>query len=386
MQVGIRIRLYPTIEQAEYLNKACGVARFTYNWALAEYKVQLEKYKQTQLKEDKPSIYELKKKFNQVKREEFSFVTEVTKCASEQPFFNLGRAFTNFFKGFKFPKFHRKGLHDSFYLSNDKIKVEGLWVTIPKLGKVKLAEKLKYSDKIINAVVSRKANQYYISIIQDLSPESFDDFKSNHTRISKVHEDLDITNFSTNKSDRVGIDLGLKTSIVTSDGEYIQSPKPLKNKLKKLKKLSRNLAKKQKKSCNRYKAQMKVAKLHLQIANIRKDWIHKVSKYLCQNYKLIAMENLQVANMLKNHYLAKAISDLGIGLFTTILKYKAPLFNIEIVQVDKFYPSSKTCSGCGSIKKDLTLKDRLYQCNDCGLSIDRDYNASLNILNYCTHG
>lgn len=383
-----KIRLNPTPKQEQYFRQACGVARFTYNWALAQYKQQLVIYKQTNNKEDKPNILELKKKFNSVKRELFPWAMDVTKCASAQSFSNLQKALSNFFsKRTKFPTKHKKGKRDSFYISNDQFSVLDKLVKIPKLGVVKLQEALKYTGKIMSGVISSQGDKWYIAINVDISnnPEQINDFYSKKlTNNPRLKDEIKVINFNQNKSEAIGIDLGIKIAIVTSDGEEIQAPKPLKRSLKKLKRTQRRLSKKVKGSNNRYKAKLMLSKLHARISNIRKDWLHKVSKYLCVNYKTIALEDLHIKGMIKNHKLAKAISDIGLGTFRQFIQYKANITCSIVRFIGRFQPSSKTCSSCGYVKETLSLSERTFKCEHCNLSIDRDYNASINILKMST--
>lgn len=390
MILAHKIELKPTIEQEKYFYKSCAVDRFVYNWALNRYKEQLEVYKKSNLKEDKPNILNFKKEFNAIKHDSFKWVTEVTKCASEQPFNNLRNAFTKFFsKTGKFPKFHNRDRKNSFYLSNDKFVIINGYVKVPKLGLVKLKELLKFKGKIMSGTISLNGSKWFISVSVDISNdiEQINDFyQEKLTNNINLKDEIKVVNFKENKSESVGIDLGIKTAIVTSDGEEIQSPKPLKKYCKKLKRLQKRLSKKVKGSKNRNKAKKILAKLHTRISNIRKDWLHKVTKYLCVNYKTIALEDLHIKGMIKNHKLAKAISDIGLGMFRSFIEYKAKFIMTEIKIINRFAPSSKTCSSCGWINKKLTLKDRIFQCQECKISIDRDYNASLNILKFSTQG
>lgn len=390
MIVAHKIELNPTVEQVKYLTKACAVDRFTYNWALGKYKEQLKVYQESKKDEDRPNINKLKKEFNKVKHEQFTWVTEVTKCASEQSFVNLNKAFSNFFNKklkSKFPKFHNKDKKNSFYISNDKFKIKKDLIQIPKLGWVKMKEQLKFTGNIMSGTVSLNGNKWFISISVELAEKEAEVFYSEKlTNNPRLKDEVKVSNFKEDKSQSIGIDLGIKTAVVTSDGEEIQAPKPLKKFCKKLKRTQKALSRKIKGSKNRNKAKVKLSKLHAKIANIRKDWLHKVTKYLCVNYKTIALEDLHIKGMIKNHNLAKAISDVGLGMFRCFIEYKSKLTNTQVNFIDRFAPSSKTCSCCGWKNEKLSLKDRTFICNTCNLIIDRDYNASINILNFSTQG
>lgn len=393
MLIGHKIELEVNLIQKEHLSKACGISRFVYNWILENYKNQLEKYKETKEKSDKPDILKLKKEFNKIKRKEYPFILEVTKCASEQPFANFQKAMNNFFrdkKRFSFPKKKvRNDNRDRFYISNDKFKVEGNYVFLPKIGKIKMKEGLKFKGKIMSGVVSKAGNKYYISITVDISSnkEQIEEFyKNKKINNPKLKDEIKVRNFNNKKSKEIGIDLGIKTAIVTSDGEEIESPKPLKNHLKKIKKLQKELSRRIKGGKNRNKTRRKVSKIHNRVSNIRKDWLHKVTRYLTINYEVIALEDLHIKGMIRNHKLARAISDIGLGYFRVFMEYKSKELSKELRFIGRFVPSSKACSNCNNLNQELKLSDRIYKCNNCGLEIDRDYNASKNILKFSTCG
>jgi len=357
MILSHKIEIKPNKTQEQYLAKACGVARFTYNWALGR---SIEAYKgQEKLKRNA-----LKHEFNQIKYTEFPFVNEVTKCASEQALSDVNTAYQHFFKHqSKFPRFKKKGIRDSFYISNDKFKIEDKNVRIPKLGWVKLTEELRFKGKILSAVVSRTANHWFISIAVELDSDQLPNACENQ--------------------EAIGIDLGIKNLATLSNGESYEGPNPLKKNLKRLQRANRRFSRKVKGSKNRDKARKRLARIHYRIVCIRKDYLDKLTTYLCKNYKTICIEDLATGNMLKNHKLARAISDMGWYEFRRQLQYKSKLYGNELVVINRFEPTSKRCSSCGAIKKDLRLADRTYVCENCGLVIDRDLNAAINI---CTVG
>jgi len=348
------IRLYPTKGHETFFRKACGCARVAYNYGLSEYQ---------RLKEEglKPNILEIKKQFNKEKKIKFPWMSETNKDANQQPFTNLQAAFGRFFKyQNKYPVFKKKGRRDSFYISNDKFSVEENKFRIPKLGWVKGAEPLRFAGKIMSAVVRRKADYWFIVI-------------SVQTEINSTICDNQAV---------VGVDLGIKTLATLSDRKVIVSVNPLRRRLGKLKLLQRWASRKIKGSSNRHKANRKVAKVYYEIACLRKDILDKLTTYLCNNYQIIVIEDLNVSGMLKNHKLALSISDLGFGEFRRQLEYKSILYGNTLIVADRWFPSSKTCSGCGYVKSDLLLSEREFKCESCGQVIDRDLNAAINLRNY----
>ncbi|OGM08176.1 hypothetical protein A2Z67_06190 [Candidatus Woesebacteria bacterium RBG_13_36_22] len=348
------IRLYPTRGQETFFKKACGCARVAYNYGISEYQ-RLRKEGQ------KPKILEIKKKFNQEKKTLFPWMSETNKDANQQPFTNLQSAFGRFFKHQnKYPVFKKKGVKDSFYISNDKFKAneEKFWV--PKLGWIKGAESLRFTGKIMSAVIKRKANYWFVVI-------------SIETEInSSICENQTV----------VGVDLGIKALATLSDGKVIKSVSPLRRRLNRLKLLQKWSSRKVKGSFNRRRANQRVAKVHYEVACLRKDILDNLTTYLCKNYKVICVEDLNVSGMLKNHCLALSISDLGFGEFRRQLEYKTILYGSTLIIADRWFPSSKTCSGCGHIKETLLLSEREFICENCGQVIDRDLNAAINLRNY----
>jgi len=363
MMLAHKIELKPNNKQITYFKKACGVSRLAWNWGVAKWE---EYYKAGK----KVNGMILKKEFNSIKKKEFPFVYEVTKYACQQPFIQLNEAYNRFFKGLaKKPKFKKKNkLQDSFYIGGDQIKVKGKKVHIPNLGWVRMREEIRFIGKISNATISRIADRWFISFA-----------------IKPSMSYLPCKNQAS-----VGIDLGIKHFAVLSNGSFIDNPKPLSKKLKRLRRLSKQLSRKQhprkkgdttKVSNNFKKHSLKLAKLHSKIANIRKDFLHKFTTYLTDNFKYISIETLNVKGMMGNGKLSRAISDIGMYEFKRQLKYKAKLKGNVILENDKWFASSKTCPHCGNIKNDLTLKERVYECEVCGLKTDRDYVASINLHN-----
>ncbi len=346
-----KIRLKPTYKQEDYFRQACGVARFTWNWALAEWKRQYEADK-------KPTGLGLKRQFNAIKSVEFPWMYNVTKYASQQPFIFLQTAFKDFFhKKANYPQFKKKRIHDSFYIGNDHIKIEGKRVHIPKLGWVKMREALRFSGKVISATVCHVADKWFISLNVELNQRP------------QPCESQAV----------VGVDLGVSRLATLSTGQKFEGSKPLKKHLNKLKCLQQQLSRKQKGSNNRNKARIKVARLHYRISCIRQDTLHKLTSHLSNNFAAIAIEDLNVKGMMSNRVLARSIADMGFYEFRRQLGYKSQMRNNHIEVVDRWFPSSKRCSCCKIVNDSITLSDRVFKCNNCGLEIDRELNAAINL-------
>ena len=348
-----KIQLKPNKAQVAYFRQACGVSRFCYNWGLEQWAKQY-------LAGRKPSGMSLKKEFNSIYKSQFPWIAEVHRDAHAQPFVNLQKAMQNFFnKRSKHPHFKKRGrCKDSFYVANDKMHVDGKSVVLPVIGKVKMTEELRFECKIQAASVSRTANRWFISIQVECEP--------------KLKPKIG------NK--KLGIDLGVKTSVTCSDGSTYQSPKPLKRKLRKLKHLQRSVSRKVKDSNNRQKAIQKLSKLHWRVENVRHDFAHKTTTSIVRKSQAVAVESLNVVGMMKNHKLAGSITDQIWGEMKRQLLYKGPAYGCAVVQIDRFYPSSKTCSECGFVKPVLKLSERTFRCESCGFELDRDVNAAINLM------
>jgi putative transposase len=349
---SIKVRLELNNKQTTLANKHAGVARYAYNWGKSVCDLAIQN------KEHRPSAIDLHKKFVAEEKSIKPWLYEVSKCSPQQGLRNLDESYKRIFKvkGSRFPRFKKKGQHDSFYLEGT-IKTSGNKIKVPIFGWLKCSEVLP-ECQIKNIVISKTTNQWFIAFKIPFEPQI------------------------TNKiNGAVGVDLGIKTLAVLSDGKVFDAVKPYKRNKRKLKILQRKLSKKQKGSQNRKKAILKVTKLHYRIANIRKDATHKLTTYLSKNHTECVIEDLCVRGMSKNHKLASAILDGGFSEFRRQLEYKCQWYGSTLTVVDRFYPSSKTCSGCGNIKSDLKLSDRSYVCENCGLVIDRDLNAAINLKN-----
>lgn len=348
MQRSHKIRLSPNNKQSTYFAKACGISRLAFNWGLAEWKTQYESG-------EKPTSYGLKKKFNSIKKEQYPFVSEVTKCSPERAFTDLDSSFKRFFKKqSKYPKFKKKGVHDSFYISSDKFTVDGDRVRIPKLGWVKMTEHLRYSGKIISATISRKADWWFISIT---------------VKIDETESKGENQAFNP-----VGIDFGVSKFATLSDGKVFENPRVTKKFSQRLKLLNRSLSRKVKGSSNWKKAKLRLQRLHIHIGDYRLDAVHKFSRIVADTYSDVCLEDLNVSGMVRNHKLAKAIQDVSFYEAKRQLAYKCN----AVHEIDRWFPSTKMCGECGSVN-DMSLSDRVLKC-DCGFEIDRDLNAAQNIL------
>ena len=350
MILSHKIRLNPNKEQKQMLARATGCARFTYNWALAEWKKQYEAG-------EKPSALKLKKQFNSIKGQEFPWIYDSPKDANQHPFFNLQTAFNNFFKKkSNYPKFKKKYSNDSFYVSNDQFFIIDKIIKLPIIGRVKLSEKLRFNGKIMSGVVSRKADKWFISIAVEV-----DDYKKDRT--------LDKT---------IALDFGIKAFAVDQNGASYDAPKPLRNKLQKLKRYQRVYSRRKDGSQNKKKQRIKVAKIHKEISDLRADFTHKFTTQICRENQTIIIEDLNLKSWSK--MFGKSGIDGGVGEARRQLKYKSLIYNNNLVVIDKWAPTSKSCSNCGCYKSDLKLSDRVFRCVACGHEIDRDWNAAKNIF------
>ena len=351
-----RYELDPNVQQRILLAKHAGAARFAYNWGLARRIALYDESKQS------TNAIAQHKELNALKKTEFPWMYEVSKCAPQEALRNLDNTFRNFFRGIKegrkvgFPRFKKKGSNDSCRFSKN-IRVHDHHVQLPRLGPVRLKEIPAVEGHILSATVRREADRWFVSIAVEAEipdPKPVD-------------------------GPTVGIDVGLTTFATLSSGEKIDAPKPLAKALRRLKRLSRRLSRKQKGSKNRKKAQMRLARLHRRIRNIRRDFLHKFTTELAKTKSVIVVEDLNVKGMMRNHKLARYIADASWSEMKRQLGYKTVWYGSRLVLADRWYPSSKLCSSCGHKMDKMPLHVRPWTCPKCGVIHDRDENASVNL-------
>ena len=363
MLLAHKIELRPTEEQKQYLLKAFGIRRHCYNQLLAHFSNPENKW-------SKKAGYEYYIKYL---RQEFPWYKDVSIRVSRNAIDDLDKAFKHFFRRVKeaskevgFPTFKKHGINESFALRESvKFSVSGRDLRIEKLQSViKMRQPLRLIGFPKQVTISTRAGKFFASILVEV----------NHSKDYLQYE---------NKR-YVGVDLGVKNLATFSDGTVFPENQALKDDLKRLTKAQKQLSRKQRGSNHYADLKERVSKLHYLISCKREHVLHELTTYLISNYDVICIEDLNVSGMVRNHKLARAILDAGFGMFREMLEYKARLNDKQIVTIDRFYPSSKTCSQCGVIKDDLTLSDRTFTCK-CGLSIDRDLNAAMNILECGRH-
>jgi putative transposase len=354
MLKAYKYKLKPNDEQKVLLNKHLGSIRFVYNFFLNERKKEYEDNKNTiNYYDNAKALTELKK------REEYSWLNEINSQSLQDGLKNLETAYKNFFKFKKgFPKFKSKRNRSSFSVPQS-VRLENGKLKIPKFKEpIDLILSRKFTGKIKQCTISKTpTNEYFVSILVE----------TEHKKLPKTGK-------------IVGIDLGIKDFVITSDGYKYKNNRYTRTYQTLLKNAQKHLSRK-KKGSNRYEKQrLKVAKLHKKITNSRLDNLHKISTDLIRKYDKIILEDLNVKGMIKNHKLAKDISDVSWSKFMELLTYKAEWNDKEIVKIDRFFPSSKTCNCCGYINQNLKLDMREWTCPSCNTKLDRDLNASINIL------
>lgn len=350
-----KYRLYPNKEQEQILAKHFGSVRFVYNYFLAERKQQYdEKSKSDNYYAQAKTLTKLKK------QEEYSWLNEINSQTLQYSLRCLETAYTNFFSGrARFPKFKAKKQGGSFNVPQ-YCTIENGRIYIPKFKQgIKIKEHRTFQGNVKNMTISvTPSGKYYVSILSEVE-----------------YEPMQKTNA------KVGIDLGIKDFIVTSDGVRCSGNKFIKRYEKKLAKTQKVLSRKTKGSNGWNKMRLRVARIQEKIHNCRMDKLHKISTDLVRKYDVICCEDLNVKGVQKNHRLAQSIADASWGTFLNLLSYKCDREDKQLIKVSRFYPSSKTCHHCGYVKEDLSLDDRIWECPKCGSLIDRDLNASINILN-----
>jgi len=355
MLLGFKTELKINNQQRTQLAKHCGVARHAWNWGLGLIHQILDHNKANPEEKIKfPTGVDLHKWLVAMVKPECPWYYQVSKCAPQYALRQLIEAWKQAFKKVKKPpRFKKKGRNDSFTVDGS-LKVDNFRVKIPVIGWLKTYERLPTNYNPKSFTISRTADRWFVSWKMKIEP-------TNEPKSVLV----------------VGVDLGIKALATLSTGEVFEGAKSYRKYEKKLSRLQWLNRHKVKGSANWKKAQIKIARMHRQIANIRKDTLHKLTSYLAKNHSKIGIEDLNVSGMMANHKLAKAIADMGFYEFRRQLTYKCELYGSELVVIDRWFPSSKTCSGCETIKETLSLSERVFICECCGLEIDRDLNASI---------
>ena len=377
-----KIALCPNRDQIAWFYQQCGYARFAYNNALSDFKAGLSD-------DVFRSEIDLNNRWNQ-RKYEHDWVKAQDQRAGLYAIKNLGRAIDNWKeKRAGFPKFKRRGCKHAFQTDEQSVKVSSKRIKLPKIGWIKTFEALRFREKIVSVTISRTAHRWFASVSVEVrdpiyecqASSEYADWFISHTKIEDTQV-VDVENtkpveISTHPT--IGIDVGINTLATLDTGKKYENPRPLKRYERKLAREQRKLSRKVFLSQNWYQQKRKVERLHYRIACIRRDAHHKATTEIVNMAGAIAIETLKVTNLLKNRKLSKALSDAALGGFLEKLKTKAETLGIPIVQADPFFASSKTCSNCGHKKNDLTLSERHYHCSKCGISIDRDQNAALNL-------
>ena len=360
-----KLRIYPTDFQRELLEKTFGCTRYIYNNFLAERKNKYEESK------TRISVYEQLKKLTDLKRAK-EWLREIDSCALQACVYNLDDAFQKFFKGNGYPRFRAKGVHESFRTNNTlntyknkkyesiRIDLKKRIITLPKLKEVKFRgfrTTKEIVGKIKSATISKDANKYFVSVLVEVP----------------------FIKYSLKPTSIVGLDLGIKDFIVTSNGEKLKNEVKINE--KRLKGLQKWLSRCKAGSKNRYKVKLKIQRLYLKIRNARKHMIYKLANKIIKENAIIVIENLDVKSMYQVHKIAKHLKNVPISEFIRILKYKSNWLGKKVIEINKYYPSSQSCNRCGFKNEEVKdLSVRKWICSECGLIHDRDINASINIM------
>lgn len=374
---ALKIKLYPTKEQEKLMWQSVGVNRFAYNWGLARSESYYNEHKKSLSNND------LRKEFTKLRKtDEYPWLKDVSSEIPQQALKDLGDAYKKFFKKQGgFPKFKKKGkCENSFYHHNNKLKVNDDYVYLEKIGLVKMSDEgrlpkgnyKKDKIKVTNPRIKHNGRYWVLTL-----------------GIEVKSEPVELTNVS------LGIDVGVKDLAVCSNGQVfknINKSRTIKKLEKRLRRLQRQVSRKYEmnkqdnkfvKTKNIIKLERQIKLIHLRLSNIRNNHLHQTTNKIVKTKpSRIVIEDLNVSGMMKNRHLSKAIQQQKLYEFRRQLEYKTKKYGIELVLADRWYPSSKTCSSCGAIKSDLKLKDRVFKCDCCGLEIDRDLNASINLSRY----
>jgi putative transposase len=366
IQQAFRFELDPNRAQRVLLAKSVGASRYVYNWGLAESKRQYE------LTGKRPRFGDLKKQLVELKQTEAPWLYEVSAHIGQSALKDLNVAFERFFKSVKgegpkagYPRFKKKGERDSARIY--EVTLEERHLRIPNVGRVRLKEtcgERGFDGRVLAATIARRADRWFVSLTVERERE------------------IVLPRAPRKSSEIVGVDLGLSNAAVTHDGRetrVIEPQQALRKNLTKLRRLDRELARKQRGSANRGKAELRRARLYYRIHCQRQEMLHQLSSELARTKRVIVLEDLHVRGMQRNKHLALSISDAGMGELRRQLAYKSGWYGATLVIADRFFPSSKLCSGCGTIKNTLGLNDRAYDCDACALSLNRDENAAINL-------
>ena len=349
-----KIALRVNSEQDAWFHSQCGYARFACNSALADFKAGL----------DSDIFYsgiDLNNRFNQRKKA-YDWAKAQDQRAALYAIKNLTEGINRWKdKISKFPKFKRRGHRRSYTTDEQAVKVEAKRIKLPKIGWVKMFQELRFEGKIIRVTISKTAHRWFVSITVDTGTPN----------VSRDTRGLPV----------IGVDVGINSLATLDTGKHYDNPRPLKRYEKKLAREQRKLSRKVFLSNNYYKQKDRVAKLHYKIACIRNDAHHQATTEIVNMASAIGIETLKVTNLIKNKKLAKALSDSALGGFLEKLKSKAEVLGIPIIEAPHFFASSKMCSSCGYVKDELSLSERIFHCEFCGYSIDRDQNAAINLKN-----
>lgn len=364
---GYKVELDPNNVQRTLLLKHAGAARWAFNWGLRQ---KIDSYQATKRS---PNAMELHRELNKLKKAPkdqggVPWMYEVSKCAAQEGLRNLDKAYKGFFRRCKqgakrkgFPRFksRHKGIGSFTLTGSLKVTSEGTHIQLPRLGKLRLKE-VGYlptsGAKVLSATVSERAGRWFVAL-----------------SVEEEHEDPKPL------SGVLGVDVGINHLAVTSEGEVFENPRALSGALKRLRHLSKTVSRRKKGSNNRRKAKLQLARQHYRISCIRRDSLHKATTAIAKQAGIIVIEDLNVAGMLKNRRLSRALSDASLSEFHRQLEYKAEWYGATLVKADRFFPSSKRCSRCGHVKERLDLSERVYRCERCGLVMDRDLNAACNL-------
>jgi putative transposase len=364
---AFRFELSPNEGQRKALAQHIGAARFAYNWGPERSRKALEKGKRLL------SAAELHREWNRWKRENAPWWTEVSKCAPQEAFRDLERALKNWRKGkSRFPRFKRKKLTpDNGARLTGAIRVFSRHIGLPRIGKVKSKEPteglLKLLEegkaKILSATLSREADRFYVSLTCEVERPD--------PRPKEVKREDDV----------VGVDLGLAPFAALSDGTRMEAPKPLAKRLRLLKRRSKQLSRKEKGSNKEKKAALALARLHRKVKNLRRDFLHKLTTWLARTKPAIVVEDLSVRGLSRGP-LSRSVADVGWGTFLRMPEYKAKWYGATLIVAPRSFPSTRLCSRCGHLHGKVPLSRRVFRCEACGLEMDRDLNAALNLRAY----